>query len=276
MKNKCPFLCLLSFIAQFYFSAANTIQDIARIQFSPTYIHSLLEGQNVTVNVRIKFDSDEFFNSEFYNKPFKVSVKTLHNEVATSDIEIIEIDPIDLKVMNESLEYNFNTTIDTHFMGKTALQVRLISVDSISKSDGNLITLMELSTDDERQDFGSELKPIKGASRMDLWVIREKDYNIHELKLPYIWETIKSPISPLIGCFSQFILMPLLAYAISITILLPLGLNSFALGLFVTGCSPSGGASNFWTLLLEGNVNLSITMTFLSTIASVGKFFLSL
>uniref|UniRef100_A0A914PZL0 Cohesin domain-containing protein n=1 Tax=Panagrolaimus davidi TaxID=227884 RepID=A0A914PZL0_9BILA len=200
MKNKCPFLCLLSFIAQFYFSAANTIQDIARIQFSPNYIHDLLEGQNVTVNVRIRFDSDEFFNSEFYNKPFKVSVKTLHNEVATSDIEIIGIDPIDLKVVNESLEYNFNTTIDTHFMGKTALQVRLISGDSISKSGGDLITLMELSTDDERQDFGSELKPIKGASRMDLWVIREKDYNIHEAIFVAVLVFLITIANFLMGC----------------------------------------------------------------------------
>ena len=43
-----------------------------------------------------------------------------------------------------------------------------------------------------------------------------------------------------------------------------------ALGLFITGCSPGGGASNFWTLLLDGNVNLSVTMTFLSTLASLG------
>ena len=42
-----------------------------------------------------------------------------------------------------------------------------------------------------------------------------------------------------------------------------------ALGLFVTGCSPGGGASNYWTILLGGNVNLSITMTFLSTIGAL-------
>lgn len=42
-----------------------------------------------------------------------------------------------------------------------------------------------------------------------------------------------------------------------------------ALGLFVTGCSPGGGASNFWTLLLDGNLNLSVTMTFISTICSL-------
>ena len=42
------------------------------------------------------------------------------------------------------------------------------------------------------------------------------------------------------------------------------------LGLFVLGCSPGGNGSNFWTLLLNGDINLSITMTFVSTIAALG------
>ena len=36
------------------------------------------------------------------------------------------------------------------------------------------------------------------------------------------------------------------------------------------GCSPGGNGSNFWTLLLNGDINLSITMTFVSTIAALG------
>ena len=44
----------------------------------------------------------------------------------------------------------------------------------------------------------------------------------------------------------------------------------YRLGLFVLGCSPGGNGSNFWTLLLNGDINLSITMTFVSTIAALG------
>jgi sodium/bile acid cotransporter 3/5 len=40
------------------------------------------------------------------------------------------------------------------------------------------------------------------------------------------------------------------------------------LGLFVTGTAPGGGASNIWTLLFGGNLNLSLTMTTISTFAS--------
>lgn len=42
------------------------------------------------------------------------------------------------------------------------------------------------------------------------------------------------------------------------------------LGLFTLGCSPGGSASNFWTLLFNGDLNLSITMTFISTIIAMG------
>ncbi len=39
------------------------------------------------------------------------------------------------------------------------------------------------------------------------------------------------------------------------------------------GCCPGGNGSNFWTLLLGGDINLSIVMTFVSTIAALGEMF---
>lgn len=42
------------------------------------------------------------------------------------------------------------------------------------------------------------------------------------------------------------------------------------LGMFFTGASPAGGASNIWTILLGGNMDLSIAMTAISNIASFG------
>ena len=40
------------------------------------------------------------------------------------------------------------------------------------------------------------------------------------------------------------------------------------LGLFVTGTSPGGGASNIWTLLFGGNLDLSVSMTAVSTVSA--------
>nr|VZI16017.1 unnamed protein product [Spirometra erinaceieuropaei] len=44
----------------------------------------------------------------------------------------------------------------------------------------------------------------------------------------------------------------------------------FGFGLLTTGCCPGGGGSNVWTLLLHGDLNLSMTMTFISSIAALG------
>jgi sodium/bile acid cotransporter 3/5 len=44
-----------------------------------------------------------------------------------------------------------------------------------------------------------------------------------------------------------------------------------ALALFLYGCSPGGSASNNWTILLDGDIDLSAIMTFASTITSLGK-----
>lgn len=119
--------------------------------------------------------------------------------------------------------------------------------------------------------------------------------------------TLKKPIGPTIGFFCQFLIMPLvnlcfvlirnsisnrrsyilpdlLSFTFPVTlisfnfqlsfvlgyILFP-GQPELQIGMFFTGISPSGGASNIWTVLLEGNLNLSVTMTTLCTIAAFGE-----
>lgn len=43
------------------------------------------------------------------------------------------------------------------------------------------------------------------------------------------------------------------------------------LGMFFTGVSPSGGASNIWCVILGGNLDLSIAMTTISTFSAFGE-----
>lgn len=100
---------------------------------------------------------------------------------------------------------------------------------------------------------------------------------------------IKKPIGPAIGFCGQFLVMPLVSYWYSFNIFFPIlshihldsiqlgfGLAyllfpnrpDMQLGIFFTGCSPAGGASNVWTIVLGGNMDLSVTMTSISTIAA--------
>ena len=47
-------------------------------------------------------------------------------------------------------------------------------------------------------------------------------------------------------------------------------LQMFAFGLLLIGCSPGGIGSNNWTALLGGDLELSMCMTFSSSIAAFG------
>ncbi|CAF4437947.1 unnamed protein product, partial [Rotaria sp. Silwood2] len=85
------------------------------------------------------------------------------------------------------------------------------------------------------------------------------------LDIEVLKELIHRPIQISIGLVCQYILMPLIAFSIS---------NFFqheplySLGLFVLGCCPGGSALNQWTVLFDGDLNLSAIMTFASTVAS--------
>ncbi|KAL7055793.1 hypothetical protein AAHC03_022579 [Spirometra sp. Aus1] len=88
-----------------------------------------------------------------------------------------------------------------------------------------------------------------------------------DLDIVILREHLRKPIGPVIGFLCQFILMPGIAYALAkLTPISP----EFAFGLFIAGCAPGGGASNVWTRLLGGDLDLSITMTLISSLAALG------
>lgn len=76
------------------------------------------------------------------------------------------------------------------------------------------------------------------------------------------------PIGPAIGFVGQFLIMPILSFLIGY--LLFRDMIELRLGLFFTGSTPGGGASNIFTVILNGNLNLSITMTAMSNLAAFG------
>ncbi|XP_068251012.1 sodium-dependent organic anion transporter-like [Palaemon carinicauda] len=88
-----------------------------------------------------------------------------------------------------------------------------------------------------------------------------------QLDLHLIFSVLRKPLGPLCGFISQFTLMPLLTFFFG-KLFFDNPLDR--LGLFTLGCCPGGLMSNFWTLMFDGDINLSITMTAVSTIAAMG------
>lgn len=71
------------------------------------------------------------------------------------------------------------------------------------------------------------------------------------------------PVPVIAGVCAQFIIMPLVAFALAYILQLPAEL---AAGLILLGCVPGGTASNVMVYLAKGNVALSVAMTSLSTL----------
>ena len=88
-----------------------------------------------------------------------------------------------------------------------------------------------------------------------------------EIDLSIVRSVLRRPIGPVIGFISQFVCMPLAAWGIGALFLTE---DIEKLGLIMVGSSPGGNLSNLWTLLLDGDVNLSVTMTMISSISSFG------
>lgn len=88
-----------------------------------------------------------------------------------------------------------------------------------------------------------------------------------EIDLNIVKQVLKRPVGPAIGFVSQFVFMPVAAYFVGRWVLTQ---DYERLGLLILGSSPGGANSNFWTAMWDGDVNLSCTMTFISTLASFG------
>ncbi|CAH8292569.1 unnamed protein product [Schistosoma turkestanicum] len=87
-----------------------------------------------------------------------------------------------------------------------------------------------------------------------------------DLEVALLWHHLKTPISISIGFFCQFFFMPLTAICLSK--LIPMK-PEFGFGLLTIACSPGGGASNGWSFLLGGDINLSMVMTFISNLSAL-------
>lgn len=82
--------------------------------------------------------------------------------------------------------------------------------------------------------------------------------SMHDFKV-----VLSRPWDILMGCVTQFTVMPLLALGLTWVFALP---KELALGVILVGCCPGGTASNVITYLANGDLALSVGMTATSTL----------
>ncbi|CAH0721189.1 unnamed protein product, partial [Brenthis ino] len=163
----------------------------------------------------------------------------------------------ELQVTNEKFEGKFR--VDGHFLGRTDLVVELHRDASQQPINGTLpITVTRPERIIDRV-FVSSVALFVSLIFINFGCAM----NWNNVK-----GVIRKPVGPVIGMCGQFLFMPLISFGLGFLIF-PES-PAMRLGMFFTGVSPGGGASNIWTFILKGNLDLSLTMTSISTLACFG------
>ncbi|XP_053286275.1 sodium/bile acid cotransporter 4 [Pleuronectes platessa] len=79
-------------------------------------------------------------------------------------------------------------------------------------------------------------------------------------------EHIRRPIGVLLALVCQFVIMPLVAFLLALAFSLD---DVAAMAVLLCGCCPGGNLSNIMSLLVHGEMNLSIIMTISSTLLAL-------
>ncbi|XP_037785974.1 ileal sodium/bile acid cotransporter-like [Penaeus monodon] len=167
-------------------------------------------------------------------------------------------DSFPLKEMEGDLTETFNMT--GTFLGFSKLQFLLVAPDGELRALSNETNVMVQRADKlHDQIFTAAMIILVGIAYINMGCA---------IDLEIIKRTLKRPVAPAIGLASQYLFMPLTSYALGYFLFKES--PALWLGLFIIGCSPGGGGSNIWTYMLGGSLDLSVTMTFVSTVVAFG------
>ncbi|XP_033121212.1 ileal sodium/bile acid cotransporter-like [Anneissia japonica] len=202
----------------------------------------VFDGDTNTINVQI---------SQMH------SWSNLTIELKSSNEDVFQVEPELQHLDIEELEtVSLNATIIGVFIGVEILHIRIIN-DSSATESTEVIKVFRVPS----------LLNFVFTYFLLIWLIVSYVTMGTKLDLKLIWENVRRPVGVTIGMFCQFIVMPLLAFCLAVTLS---DSRQSAIGLIVEGSSPGGWYSNIFTLLLDCDFVLSLTMTFCSTIAALG------
>uniref|UniRef100_A0A2R5LBU5 Putative sodium-bile acid cotransporter n=1 Tax=Ornithodoros turicata TaxID=34597 RepID=A0A2R5LBU5_9ACAR len=216
------------------------------VAFSPARIQKLKEGDvtEVGFSLQTKSLSAERFYSAVSENPDIASVLHLHTNYSA---------------LPENGYVNGTFSVRGNFLGHTRIRLEERIGNGTSQVSKEFLPTSVI----RKQSILSLVFMVSVAILVSLNYINMGC----ALDLETVKSVMKRPIGPVVGFFSQYLAMPLIAYGLAKFLFKEPYLQ---LGLFTFGCSPGGGASNMWTVLLGGNLNLSVAMTFISTIAALG------
>ncbi|XP_045607786.2 ileal sodium/bile acid cotransporter [Procambarus clarkii] len=217
------------------------------VWFSPEALLGVLDGSHHTITW--------FTNT---TSPVARVAATVDDKLVSEVASVSEVQ--DASVHNlthhySGITYYGHLNITAIFIGFNKLHLVLYDEDNVTVAEGAMEMTVLLSYQHITKIFTFIIAFLVGilyfcmGATLDLQVVKE---------------IVKKPVGPIIGLFCQYVLMPLIAFVLGLILFSDDSL--LRLGLFINGSSPGGGASNMWTHLLGGSLNLSIMMTTVSTV----------
>ncbi|XP_017142604.1 P3 protein [Drosophila miranda] len=188
-------------------------------------------------------------------------------ESAANDLASVpeENSTIAVDLLNpDTRDWTGDIQVNAHFLGETKITVRLF--DNMSNSS----QLPTQGSNDSTLDVKVQ-RPSRVVDHVFIGSIVLLMSLLYinfgaALNLDVLRGLVTRPVGPCIGFVMQVVGMPLLSYALGVFIFPEA--PAMQLGLFFTGISPSGGASNTWSAVLGGNIHLSVLMTTVSNVAA--------
>ena len=246
---------------------------LAVVQGSEEISSSLISGNPLKTS-RLVFHPEELKTQEQNISEIQVScydcnfdsadrlvLQVLDPDIASvsSDQQIAQHDGkelvVDLQAFGEAGNWSTMFNITGEFLGFTKVHAKVMASNVTLTEASQPVAVIRKKT------IQSKLFAYSVATLVSLAYINMGC----AMDLQVVKETLKRPIGPLIGIVCQYIAMPLIAFGLGFIFYQDAPMR---LGLFVTGCSPGGGASNIWTVMFGGNLDLSVTMTAISTFAA--------
>nr|XP_053631396.1 P3 protein-like [Cherax quadricarinatus] len=182
---------------------------------------------------------------------------TVEDEVVAAVVEVGEVLP---GAPTDNFTYYGNITISALFIGYNKLHLSLYD-------DRHLVVwerAVDISVVLSYQHLADLFTLLVGILIIVFYINMGATINLEVVK-----NIITRPVGPVVGLICQYLFMPLIAFGVGWLTFPenPLG----QLGFFLAGCCPGGGASNLWTHLLGGSLDLSVMMTFVSSVLAFGR-----
>ncbi|XP_076043814.1 ileal sodium/bile acid cotransporter-like [Oratosquilla oratoria] len=212
------------------------------VWFDPEHLKQIIEGEVHTV-------------AWYTNSPGQVvAFDTIVDDKVVADV--VGASPTFRGLPSDNYTARGFVNISAKFIGYNSLRVVLLDENGEELTHGNLQISVLLAYQNLNDIFTIAIGVLVALVYINMGAT---------LDLEVIKQIVKKPIGPIVGITCQYLIMPLIAFGLGKLVFDDVLLQ---LGMFLNGTSPGGGASNMWTYLLGGSLDLSIMMTFCSTLSA--------